>query len=49
MNIATIFAAKEDIARLEAKIAEAKTDMIKWFVPMFITLMLMVVGLYIKK
>ena len=41
-------ATKEDIARLEIKIADTKTDMIKWFVALFVALMLMIVGLYFK-
>ncbi|WP_442794854.1 hypothetical protein [Pelobium manganitolerans] len=32
----------------KADLAHAKTDMIKWFVSLFITLALMVIGLYFK-
>lgn len=32
----------------KADLANAKTDMIKWFVGLFITLALMVIGLYFK-
>jgi hypothetical protein len=32
----------------KADIANAKTDMIKWFVGLFITLALMIIGLYFK-
>lgn len=39
-------ASKEDILRLENKIAESKNDMIKWFFAFFITLTLMILGLY---
>lgn len=37
---------KEDILRLEIKIAESKSDMIKWFFAFFVTIMLMILGLY---
>ncbi len=47
---------KEDkielIAKIEAtytRIESAKTDMIKWFFAFFITLVLMIAGLYIKR
>ncbi len=40
---------KTDNSRLETKIAESKTDMIKWFVAFFTTLALMIVGLYFRK
>ena len=42
-------ATKEDIANLKAEIANSKTDMVKWFIALFIPLALMVVGLYFKK
>ncbi len=41
-------ASKDDINRIEVKIAEVKTDMIKWYVALFVTLALMIIGLYIK-
>lgn len=44
-----VLATKEDIAKLELKIVESKTDMIKWVFAFFATLALMIVGLYIKK
>lgn len=40
---------RQDMIRLEVKIAESKSDMIKWFVAFFITLSLMIIGLYLKK
>lgn len=54
-----ILATKQDIAdlrvqmaqlegRLQAQIAESKSDMIKWMFGFFITLALMIVGLYLK-
>lgn len=32
----------------KADLANAQTDMIKWFVGLFITLALMIIGLYLK-
>ena len=43
-----VLATKDDISRLELKIAEVKTEMIKWYVASFITLALMIIGLYFK-
>jgi len=40
---------KSDYSKLETKIAESKTDMIKWFVGFFVGLALMIIGLYFKK
>ncbi len=37
---------KEDLLKLDIKIAETKSDMIKWFFAFFVTLMLMILGLY---
>ena len=37
---------KEDMLKLEIKLAETKSDLIKWFFAFFVTLMLMVLGLY---
>ena len=37
---------KEDILKLEIKISESKSDMIKWFFAFFVTIMLMILGLY---
>lgn len=34
---------------LRTEMREQKVDMIKWFVGMFVTLALMIIGLYIKK
>ena len=44
-----VFASKDDIGRLETKIAESKVDTIKWVFAFFVTLALMIVGLYLKK
>jgi hypothetical protein len=37
---------KEDLLKLDIKIAESKSDMIKWFGAFFATIMLMILGLY---
>ena len=37
---------KEDILKLEIKLAETKSDLIKWFFAFFVTIMLMILGLY---
>ncbi|MFT4205234.1 MAG: hypothetical protein QM610_15125 [Chitinophagaceae bacterium] len=47
VSSATSEIASKDFVRSE--IASAKTDMINWFVGLFITLALMIVGLYFKK
>jgi hypothetical protein len=44
-----VVATKEDIAILRTEIAASKTDTIKWLVTLFITLALMIIGLYFKK
>lgn len=48
-NKKDILSTKDDIARIEIKIAESKADMIKWVFAFFATLALMILGLYIKK
>ena len=37
---------KEDMLKLNIKIADTKSEMIKWFFAFFVTLMLMILGLY---
>ena len=37
---------KDDFHRLDLKIEQTKSDMIKWFFAFFVTLMLMILGLY---
>jgi len=44
-----VLATKEDVAKLETKIAETKTDTIRWVFSIFVVLMLAIVGLYFKK
>lgn len=39
---------KEQILRLETKIAETKAETIRWTFGFFVTLALMVIGLYLK-
>ncbi|MDQ2862158.1 MAG: hypothetical protein M3R50_00660 [Bacteroidota bacterium] len=40
---------KEDIARLDVKISDVKSDIIRWVFAFFVALMLAIVGLYFKK
>jgi predicted ATP-dependent Lon-type protease len=40
---------KEDIAKLDIKITETKSDIIRWVFAFFVTLMLAIVGLYFKR
>ncbi len=40
---------KVDITRLEVKIAQPKINMIKWVFAFFVSLALLILGLYIKK
>jgi hypothetical protein len=47
-NKSQILATKEDIARLDTKISESKVDVFKWGFAFWITLTLMIVGLYLK-
>lgn len=42
-------ASKEDITQVRLEIKEAKTDLIKWVFAFFITIALMIIGLYLKK
>lgn len=37
---------KDDFHKLDMKIEQSKSDMIKWFFAFFITLVLMILGLY---
>jgi hypothetical protein len=43
-----MLATKEDVKNLEIKLAETKSDLLKWVFAMFVSLALMIVGLYIK-
>ena len=51
-NLKTL-ASKEDLKELElqlsVKIAESKTDIIRWVFAFFIPLMLAIIGLYVRK
>ena len=44
-----IFLLKQDVAKLETKISEAKVDSIKWSIALWVTAILMIAGLYLKK
>lgn len=48
-NKSSQLATKEDIAKVYTEIAKAKTEMIKWYVALFVMLTLMIAGLYLKK
>jgi len=43
-----MLATKEDVKNLEIKLAETKSDLLKWIFAMFVSLALMIIGLYIK-
>lgn len=45
-NADKILATKEDINNIRLEIKESKTDMIKWFFAFFITLVVMILGLF---
>ena len=42
-------ATKEDITRVETKIAETKIDTVKWVFGFFVVMMLSILGLYFRK
>ena len=37
------------MTKLELKIAEAKTDMMKWYVALFVLLVLMIIGFILSR
>lgn len=39
---------REDFLKLELKMEQNKTELLKWFIGMFFALSLMIIGLYIK-
>ena len=39
---------KTDIKELELKIEQVKSEMLKWFIGLFVMLALMIIGLYMK-
>ena len=41
-------AVREDFLKLELKIEQNKTELLKWFIGMFFALSLMIIGLYLK-
>lgn len=44
-----ILATKEDIAKLDLKISDTKSDTLRWVFSMFFVLMMTIIGLYFKK
>ena len=46
---ADIVNVKEDIARLDVKISDVKSDIIRWVFAFFIASMLAIIGLYFKR
>ena len=52
-EIRAIFATKEDLSnvkgQLEVKIAEVKSDVIRWMFAFYVTMLLAILGLYFKK
>ena len=40
---------KEEIARLDVKISDVKSDIIRWVFAFFVATMLAIAGLYLKK
>ena len=44
-----VFLTKEDKIELMSKIESSKTEMIKWFLAFFITMSLMILGLYLRR
>ncbi len=40
---------KQDILKVETKIAESKSDLVKWMFSFFFALALMILGLYFRK
>lgn len=45
-NADKVLATKQDINDVRLEVKEVKTDMIKWFFAFFITLVVMILGLY---
>lgn len=52
MTTIDVLSTKEDItlarAEIRTEIQQAKVDMLKWFVGLFMALALMIIGLYLK-
>jgi hypothetical protein len=49
VNVQPVLLTKEDKIEILTKIETSKSDMVKWFFAFFVTIALMVVGLYLKK
>lgn len=48
-NKSQMLATKEDIAATKEDITKAKIEMIKWMFAFWVTLVLMIIGIYLKK
>ncbi|SHG27847.1 hypothetical protein SAMN05444372_10495 [Flavobacterium micromati] len=46
LNADKFLATKQDVNDIRLEVKEVKTDMIKWFFAFFITLVIMILGLY---
>ena len=44
-----ILSTKEDLLQLEIRLKDKMTDQFKWVIGVFLTLALMIIGLYLKK
>ena len=40
---------EKEILKMDVKLEQTKSDLIKWFVSLFVILALMIIGLYAKK
>ncbi len=40
---------EKEVLKVEVKIEQTKSDLIKWYVGLFVILALMIIGLYAKK
>jgi len=47
-NKSQILASKDDLARIELKIADSKVELMRWMFALWVTLALMIIGLYLK-
>ena len=42
-------ATRDDLARVELKITDSKVELMRWMFALWVTLALMIIGLYLKK
>jgi hypothetical protein len=47
-NKTQVLATKDDLTKLEVKISNSKVDIIRWVVTLWVMLVLMILGLYLK-